>query len=956
MADAPLSRAPCSHCGRTMPVRLDGKVKKHGPFHDRCKGSGLPPGQVSNVSEAIITVNHSPSTSMHQDDTLTSTNPSSVSPFNPGCFSRRVLKRIPKASRSRAALKLTEIISEVTTSNDRASWERLFLFPRRCLVAPRRGGHRRNLAALVNLALDEEADIIPSQSQSQPRFSREKNGSLAARVSSKLEDGDFRGAVRVASSSESICRPDSRSLDLIKEKHPSSYPDSSFPPPPDHQHPLVVSPSTVQKSVLSFPAGSAGGPDGLLPQHIKDLLSPTIGEPATALLTALTDFINLVIAGRVPSAMTAYFFGANLLGLNKADGGIRPIAIGCTLRRLSSKCVGASVSEEMESQLFPLQLGFGTRMGAEGAVHAARSFLMDMASDHLLLKVDFQNAFNSIRRDVILEKTLSKAPQVYPLAYSAYRHPSFLFFGGDIILSSEGVQQGDPLGPLLFCLGIHDLVSALQSAFRVFYLDDGTLGGPVSSIKEDLSFLECHSPQLGLTLNQSKSEIIGKHRDPVDEMLSDFPSLCCTDPDEAVVLGSPIGSTQSIDTVLQAKIDNLRLMGDRLSDLETHDALCLLRHAFSLPKLLYVLRSAPCFQSDLLSVFDAVLRSLLEVICNVKLDDSCWLQASLPINSGGLGIRSAVMLAPSAFLASAAGSTHVSQAILPPGTQSCIPSLLTKALSLWSDSACSSDPPCGLEASSQKAWDVPVVKGSFSSLIAHSQDSRGRARLLACSQKESGAWLTAPPISALGLRMSNEAVRIAIGLRLGAPICTPHSCNLCGSQIDKLGTHGLSCRRSPGRIPRHEALNSIIQQSLTAAKVPSILEPVGLSRTDNKRPDGATIIPWLRGQPLAWDVTVWDTFAVSYLHLSSAGVGQVADMAARRKIDLYRNVARSHHFVPLAFESSGVFSDHSLSFLHQLASRIRSITKDPLEYLKISQRISVCIQNFNCLSIIQCCM
>ena len=204
--------------------------------------------------------------------------------------------------------------------------------------------------------------------------------------------------------------------------------------------------------------------------------------------------------------------------------------------------------------------------------------------------------------------------------------------------------------------------------------------------------------------------------------------------------------------------------------------------------------------------------------------------------------------------------------------------------------------------------------------------------------------------------MSNEAVRIAIGLRLGAPICTPHSCNLCGSQIDNLGTHGLSCRRSPGCIPRHEALNSIIQQSLTTAKVPSILEPVGLSRPDNKRPDGATINPWLRGQPLAWDITVWDTFAVSYHHLSSAGVGQVADMAARRKIDLYRNVAESHHFVPLAFESSGVFSDHSLTFLHQLASRIWSITKEPLEYLKISQRISVCIRNFNCLSIIQCCM
>ena len=98
-----------------------------------------------------------------------------------------------------------------------------------------------------------------------------------------------------------------------------------------------------------------------------------------------------------------------------------------------------------------------------------------------------------------------------------------------------------------------------------------------------------------------------------------------------------------------------------------------------------------------------------------------------------------------------------------------------------------------------------------------------------------------------------------------------------------------------------------MQQLLPVAKVPSIPEPVGLSRTDNKRPDGATTTPRLRGQPLAWDVTVWDTFAVSNLYLSSAGVGQVADMAARRKIDLYRNVVLSHHFVPWAFESSGVF-------------------------------------------------
>ena len=67
--------------------------------------------------------------------------------------------------------------------------------------------------------------------------------------------------------------------------------------------------------------------------------------------------------------------------------------------------------------------------------------------------------------------------------------PSF-FWGEDIIPSSEGVQQGDPLGPLLFCLAIHDLVQQLQSELIVFFLDDGTLGGSLEGVLEDFSTVE----------------------------------------------------------------------------------------------------------------------------------------------------------------------------------------------------------------------------------------------------------------------------------------------------------------------------------------------------------------------------------------------------------------------------------------------------------------------------------
>lgn len=102
---------------------------------------------------------------------------------------------------------------------------------------PNRRVHRQNLTVIVNLAMDKEANFIPPQSQGQSRsshsdFSWKKNGSLAAQVLSKLEDGDFKGAERVVSSSESIYPPDSRSLDLIKEKYPLSYLDFLVLPAP----------------------------------------------------------------------------------------------------------------------------------------------------------------------------------------------------------------------------------------------------------------------------------------------------------------------------------------------------------------------------------------------------------------------------------------------------------------------------------------------------------------------------------------------------------------------------------------------------------------------------------------------------------------------------------------------------------------------------------------------------
>ena len=48
-----------------------------------------------------------------------------------------------------------------------------------------------------------------------------------------------------------------------------------------------------------FPCASAGGPDGLRPQHVKDMVGAVAGEGGLVLAKALTGFINMVLEARL---------------------------------------------------------------------------------------------------------------------------------------------------------------------------------------------------------------------------------------------------------------------------------------------------------------------------------------------------------------------------------------------------------------------------------------------------------------------------------------------------------------------------------------------------------------------------------------------------------------------------------------------------------------------------------
>ena len=94
------------------------------------------------------------------------------------------------------------------------------------------------------------------------------------------------------------------------------------------------------------------------------------------------------------------------------------------------------------------------------------------------------------------------------------------------------------------------------------------------------------------------------------------------------------------------------------------DALILLKASFSAPKVLHLLRCSPSVSHPSVERFDALLKQAIQRITNSVISDLQWIQASLPVTDGGLGVRRVSSLALPAFLASAASTLSLQDDIL----------------------------------------------------------------------------------------------------------------------------------------------------------------------------------------------------------------------------------------------------------------------------------------------------
>ena len=416
-------------------------------------------------------------------------------------------------------------------------------------------------------------------------------------------------------------------------------------------------------------------------------------------------------------------------------------------------------------------------------------------------------------------------------------------------------------------------------------------------------------------------------------------------PPTLTVLGAPIGDEVHAREVLSERIGSIKSMLAKLSTLnDAQLEFTLLRACFSLPKFAFALRtSPPSHTSQASAFFDDSIRDALSDIIGAPINDRAWTQASLPVDLGGLGLRSAASLAPAAFLSSLSSASKIAKDVYPPFSNE---PLLAASLALMPPSSNIT----ALNIPPQKVLSREIDLLAQHELFSSAADDRERARLLSLTLPHNGDFLKVVPSKALGLALDPLVFRVVTLYRLGLQIYPADaSCPVCGKLSDRFGDHAVGCGGDFDRIGRHDRLRDAIFGAARAAALAPRREVAVTS--SQSRPADIFLPSWSRGRPAALDVTVTSSLQRSSISGSASRAGHALQLAERRK---RRTHATACHeagvtFIPLAVEALGGWSSEACETLVSLARfhSLRSADPPPDSFQRLLERLSVTLQRGN---------
>ena len=227
---------------------------------------------------------------------------------------------------------------------------------------------------------------------------------ISVRAKTLYLQGQFGRAAKVLAS-EGLAPDNKSTFKALEELQPKKpLPDVSLPDDTSSTA-FQSSENVVYEQLKTFSKHTAAGPYKMFPEHLQQAVDCTAPDRSEFALKVITKFVNFGSRGLFPAFISKALCCASLTAFSKKKGWVRPIAIGEVFRRLIAKCLVSEAKSGAIELFDSLQLGVGISGAAEPIIHSSKityDNIVSAQTDEGVLQIDFQNAFNSVKRSQVL--------------------------------------------------------------------------------------------------------------------------------------------------------------------------------------------------------------------------------------------------------------------------------------------------------------------------------------------------------------------------------------------------------------------------------------------------------------------------------------------------------------------------------------------------------------------------
>lgn len=672
---------------------------------------------------------------------------------------------------------------------------------------------------------------------------------------------------------------------------------------------------TLKQFVAGLCGDKRGGPLGWTEELMRDALEPSReGE----WMAFLCDIANGTLSEAVAQVLTR----AMLRGIPKDGGKVRPLTMGEVFVKVAAKLL-LSMDKVLTSGdiVGNYQYAFQS-CGTEVIIHKVRHYLSTVDGGHAVL-VDCRNAYNAVRRKAIRD-ALEAEPRLAALRgffNQFYVRESELVVCVDgedcpVLFSSEGVRQGDVLGPLFFCIALKGAMDRVLARYAqaypgaeltvLCYMDDITVLGTEETLGRVMPILTEELAALSLLINPDKTVTTSRWL---------AQGLECKESDCVKLLGAMVGRVRDKEGELLGKeVEKHELFFNRVIQLPAEIAMRLLVKCGN-AKWAYVVRTHPPEAAESASrAFTDMMLQAVAIVLKIpyeSIDDDMRTQLLLPIRFGGQGLTDWVAFGREAYAASLARRRRTAADYDP----------MTPDESVRVDSY----------------WEgvLAKIQAERPDLFAHLKRFR---------TKMANAWLDSP-LTSCSVHASLQFIGGVLfrlrwaGAAPDAPTAFKCRCgfptqNVAATTNRDMVLHMTGCTRCGGAQKRHHALNGVLANVLdqagfvTAPEVPFVVEQA--SQEERDRIMDIVAYPPDGGPPLFIDSTIANTVGRTLIGrpVPKTLAAKVAEKRERYKLLLEQEGAE---FLVVAVDVFGRMDKATEGFLQHLTGMLRNRCVDEEE-------------------------